>query len=69
MEAKRINDVDMETKEKTYAQEVIRKRIVEKLEICQTESFQFHNSDNHSDYSDYSDYYVYGDSDYSISIM
>lgn len=59
----------METNETTYAQEAIWKRIVEKQECCQTESFQFHNSDNYSDYSDYSDYYVYGDSDYSISVL
>ena len=53
----------------THAQDVIRKRTIEKQEYCPTEFFQFHNSDNYSDYSDYSDYYVYGDSDYSISFM
>ena len=50
----------METKETTYAQEAIKKRIVEKQE--QDNEFQ-----DYSDYSDYSDYFDYGDSiNYSI---
>ncbi len=53
----------------TFAQNKIKEHISQKQKCWQTESFQFHNSDNHSDYSDYSDYYVYGDSDYSISFM
>lgn len=53
----------------THARETIRRRCEEKQNCCQTELFQFHNSDNYSEHADYSDYYVYGDSDYSISIM
>lgn len=57
----------METKETTYAQKAIQKRIVEKNDCHQSELFQFHNSDNYSDYSDYSDYVDYGDNiNYSI---
>lgn len=57
----------MKAIEKTYAQEAILKRIVEKQNCHQPELFQFHNSDNYSDYSDYSDYVDYGDNiNYSI---
>lgn len=57
----------MKTKETTYAQKAIQKRIVEKNDCHQPELFQFHNSDNYSDYSDYSDYVDYGDNiNYSI---
>lgn len=58
----------METRETTYAQEAIQKRISKKQNSCQEKNvFQFHNSDNYSDYSDYSDYVDYGDNiNYSI---
>ena len=50
----------METKETTYAQEVILSRMADKLK--QKSNFQ-----DYSDYSDYSDYVDYGDNiNYSI---
>ena len=33
----------MNTKETTYAQEIILKRMVEKQNLCPAEFFQFHN--------------------------
>lgn len=56
----------MKNQRNTYSKTIIKERISQKQECRQAELFQFHNSDN---YSDYSDYYVYGDSDYSISLM
>lgn len=59
----------MTNKKSIFAQSIIKEHISQKQKCWQTESFQFHNSDNYSDYSDYSDYNVYGDSDFSISFM
>lgn len=49
----------------TYAQSIIKARVLQKNNNWQTESFQFHHSDSYSDssYNDYSDYGDYYDGD------